>query len=218
MNWAHRSKTAALVLACGVLSAAPARAQSAPVLLLLDQNAIAANQTPNMFAPVDINATIAAVGVRDPLPFFMKHEGQNIVLPGGPAGHEGWFAPATMSSTWNTASGANDAPQNFILAGPGLGSPDASASRTTLLGNVQSLSPLGASRLQALVGRTVCAVVFSGEIPWTSTGTSLKTGTLGTAAFSIVSVTGTDATRPSVTVFIVDFDDNCGGALSLVSF
>ena len=76
--------------------AAPAAAQDEPIVLLLDQNAIAVNKQPNYFVSADINANIASVGVRDPLPYFMKHEGQNVVLPGGPAGREGWFATGPM--------------------------------------------------------------------------------------------------------------------------
>src|SRR5438105_12103466 len=41
-----------------------------PVMIVLDKDAIAAGQAPNSFAPTDINATIAAVGVRDVLPVF----------------------------------------------------------------------------------------------------------------------------------------------------
>src|SRR5262245_13384945 len=93
MNWTRFSRIfAGTVLACGVLHAGSAAAQDAPIVLLLDQNAIAVSTAPNYFAPADINANIASVGVRDPLPYFMKHEGQNVVLPGGPAGREGWFA------------------------------------------------------------------------------------------------------------------------------
>ena len=206
------------LVACGVLTAAPARAQSAPVLLLLDDNAIAANRAPNMFAPIEINATIAAAGVRDPMAFFMAREGQNVVLPGGPTGHEGWFAMGSVPSGWNSATGLNDAPQNFMLAGAGLGTRDPTGSRTSLLGSVQSLAPLGVSRLQTLIGRTVCAVVFSAEIPWTATGTSLKGATLGALAFSIGSVTSADGIVPSVTMRVMDVNDTCSSALTLVSF
>jgi hypothetical protein len=218
MNWTRFSRIfAGAALACGVLNTPSAAAQSAAIVLLLDQNAIAVNKPPNNFVSADINANIASVGVRDPLPFFMKHQGQNVVLPGGSAGHEGWFATGAMPASWNSAAG-NDAPQQFMLAAAGIGSPDATASRTTLLGSVGGLAPLGATRLQTLVGQTVCAVVFSTEIPYSASGTSLKGATLGTVAFSIVTVANVGGDVPSVTVRVLDFDETCAGALTTVSF
>jgi hypothetical protein len=221
MNRRHfstvRAFTGALILAASAFAASPAGAQSAPVLLLLDQNAIAANQAPNMFTAADINATIAGVGVRDPMSFFMRRTGQNVALPGGPAGHEGWFAPTTLPSAWTSASGVNDAAQNFMLAGPGLGSPDSSGDRSSLLGNVQNIAPLDAAKLQALTGREICAVVFAGEIPWTPAGTSLKGSVTGIVALSILTVSaGTGL--PVVTLRVLDDGLRCGGALSLASF
>jgi len=210
--------TGALVLAGASLLASPAHAQDAPVLLLLDQNAIATNQAPNMFTAADINVTIASPGVRDPMSYFMRRTGQTVVLPGGPAGHEGWFAPASLPSNWVSVSGANDAPQNFMLAGPGLGSPDSSGVRTSLLGNVQNIAPLDLARLQLLTGRQICAVVFVSEIPWTSTGTSLKGSVTGIVALSILSVATGSTGLPTVTVRILDDGLTCSGALSLVSF
>jgi hypothetical protein len=201
-----------------VIVSTAAYAQSAPVVLLLDQNAIAVNQPPNMFVSRDINGTIAAVGVRDPLQAFMRSLGQSVTLPGGPAGHEGWFAPGSMPSNWVSATGANDAPQNFWLAGPGLGSPNSSGSRTALLGNFQNLAPLNLSRLQTLVGRQICAVVFANEIPWAQAGTSLTGANRGVVAFSIVSVGTGGNGLPLVTVNILDDGPTCGGALSLVTF
>ena len=227
---ARRSLVLATLVWGAAFASSPARAEDVPVVLLLDRNAIAAAddgssvpggpsgnvQGPARFAAGDLNAAIAAVGMRDPLPFFARHVGHDIVLPVGPAGHEGWFAPASMPAAWMSAPGLDDAPQNFWLAGPGLGSPDEEGNRASLLDSVQALAPLTAAQLQALAGRPICALVYAGEIPWSDGGTSLGGSTLGTIAFWVVGVAGADAA--SVGVRILEAGPACGAALSLASF
>ncbi len=220
---ALRSLVLATLVWGAAFASAPAYAEDAPVVLLLDQhvigladgNAPGSNvQGPVRFAAADINAAIASIGMRDPLPFFARHAGHDILLPIGSAGHEGWFAPASMPATWMSAPGANDAPQNFWLAGPGLGSPDEAGDRASLLANVPALAPLDALRLQALAGRPICALVYAGEIPWSDGGTSLGGPTLGTVAFSVAGV----ADAAAVSVRILEAGPVCGAALSLASF
>lgn len=214
-----RSWTGLAALASGLaLAVASTEAQSAPMLVLMDQNAIVANQAPNMFVPSDINQTIAAAGVRDELPAFVRLRGQVLTLPGGVAAHEGWFAPTALPSNWASTSGANDAVQNFLLAGAGLGSPDATGNRTSLLGSVAGLKPLHVTDMQSLVGVSVCAVAFAGEIPWNQNGTSLKGGTLGILAFSVVSVDATSGGGFSIRAKVIDADSTCAGNLTLASF
>ena len=213
-----RSWTGIAALASGLaLAGAVTQAQTAPMLVLMDQNAIAANQAPNMFAASDINQTIAGAGVRDELPAFVRLRGQVLTLPGGVTAHEGWFAPTAMPSNWASTSGANDATRNFLLAGAGLGSPDATGNRTSLLGSVAGLKPLHVTQMQSLVGVSVCAVVFAGEIPWNQNGTSLKGGTLGILAFSIVSVSATSGGAFSIRAKVIDADSTCAGSLALAS-
>ena len=215
---AVRSWTGIAALASGIaLAGASTQAQSGPLLLLMDQNAIAANQAPNMFAPLDISQTIAAAGVRDELPAFVRLRGQVLTLPGGVTAHEGWFAPTAIPSNWESASGANDATRNFLLAGAGLGSPDATGNRTTLLGGFAGLKPLHLTEMQSFVGVSVCALAFAGEIPWSQSGTSLKGGTLGILAFSIVSVDPTSGGAFSIHVRVIDADSTCAASLTLAS-
>src|SRR6185436_2270479 len=109
-----RSLTGAAALAGGLaLSSTAPHAQQSALLMVMDQNAIAASQAPNNFTAADINQTIASAGVRDELPAFMRLRGQTVTLKGGTAGHEGWFAMTSLPANWVSAAGANDAGQNF---------------------------------------------------------------------------------------------------------
>jgi hypothetical protein len=190
------------------------------VLLVLDADAIAVGQPPNSFAETDINKDVADVGLRDRLPYFVRHVGDQIMLPGGQAGHEGWFALTSVPDTWQSAQGAGDGPQRFVLAGSGLGSPDVNDDRQSLLDNVAGVTPLRASGLQTLIGRHVCGVVYAAKISWTqdASGTSLRGATLGLVAFSVAAVGGGDAAEPpSVEIEILDAAQTCSGALTLMS-
>lgn len=201
-------------LAAALTFTAPAHGQESPTLLLLDANAIRSNVAPNQFAPVAINATIADVGVRDALPYFNVHEGQAIALPGGTPGHEGWYAFSAVPGTWSSSAG-DDGLENFVWAGPGLGSPDAMGSRTTQLGTRAEVIPLGMQGLQLLTGRTVCAVAYLNELPRSATGVSLSGANLGVAAFRVTSVSSDSSTaNPIVQVQVLETREVCGGALA----
>jgi hypothetical protein len=178
----------------------------AAVVLLLDRNAIAPNQAPNAFSEPDVNFGIAQLGLRDVLPAFLRNIGNQIVLPVGVAGHEGWFTLAAVPSTWASASTSGDPTGDFVVAGAGLGSPDAAGNRASLLDNVSGVKPLSGSDLQGLIGRVVCAVVYADEIPRTEGGTSLKGKNLGLVAFTIASVSQGGA---SVNVRILDAVQSC---------
>src|SRR6185295_10019391 len=126
----------------------------------------------------------------------------------------GWFAMTSLPANWVSAAGANDAGQNFVLAGAGLGSPDTAGNRTSLLGAVAGLRPMHLADMQALAGTTVCAVAFAGEIPWAQTSTSLKGNTLGIVAFTVVSATA-NGSGFSAQVTPVEADSTCAAALTL---
>lgn len=205
--WATVVTTAALLLAT------PVRAQQPATVLLLDRNAIRASVAPTYFPPVEINATIADVGVRDSLPFFNTREGQRLILPGGTTGHEGWLAFKSIPSSWSSP-GDTDGLDNFLYAGPGLGSPDASGSRVSQLGTKADLVPLGPTGLAQLVGRTVCAVAYSGELPRSASGVTLSGANLGILAFTVVGTSGgSGGTLPNVEVAVLDSLQVCGGDL-----
>lgn len=207
--WGSAVTTAVLLLAASV------NAQEPATVLLLDRNAIRANAAPNNFPSVEINATIADIGVRDALPAFNVREGQHLWLPGGTVGHEGWLAFTAVPAPWETAQGENDGLTNFVYAGPGLGSPDGSGNRTSQLGTRPEVVPLRWTGLQMLAGRTVCAVAFANELPRTAAGVTLSEASLGIAAFSVVGVSGGDATTlPAIEVSVLDTRETCAGVLA----
>lgn len=202
-----------VVTTVALLLATPVRAQQPATVLLLDRNAIRANVAPNDFSPVEINATIADVGVRDSLPFFTSRGGQHLTLPGGTTGHEGWLAFKSIPSSWSS-SGETDGLDNFLYAGPGLGSPDTTGSRISQLGTRADVVPLGPAGLQQLAGRTVCAVAYSGELPRTASGVTLSGANLGILAFTVVGIAGgSGGTLPNVEVAVLDSLQVCGGDL-----
>lgn len=206
--------TAMLAGACARLASPVAAQTSSAMVLLLDQDAIAAAKPPNSFSATAVNATIASVGVRDVLPFFNGKAGQYIVLPGGEVGYEGWFALKSTPASWDSSPGTNDGLQNYILAGPGLGSPDLNGDRRSLLDAIPAVTPLRATGLRMLIGQRICAVVYAGDIPWTATTTSLRGANLGLVAFTVVSASGGNATTlPSVEVQLLDPDSTCSGPL-----
>lgn len=203
-----------VVTAATALLATPAAAQTAATVVLLDRNAIQANVAPNNFAGLDINASIADIGVRDGLPYFTARAGRPVTLPGGTVGHEGWLVFASVPGAW-TPNADTDGLENFIWAGPGLGSPDAAGSRTTLLGPSAAVVPLGVTGLQQLVGQTVCAIAYNGELPRSTAGITLAVPTLGMLAFTVDALNGgTDTTLPFVDVTVRDTREVCGGALA----
>lgn len=202
------------VAAAALMCSAPAGAQNPATVVLLDSNAIRATAAPNHFAAVEINATIADVGVRDALPYFNVREGETLTLPGGTPGHEGWLTFTSIPATWSSEGDA-DGLESYLYAGPGLGSPDASGSRVSRLGarpEVVALGPLG---LQQLTGRTVCALAYAGELPRSAAGVSLSGANLGLLAFTVVATSGGNAaTLPTVTVSVLETRSVCGGAVT----
>lgn len=218
MNRFHRRIVAVAFLMAGSLAGAGnAQAQSAPVLLLLDSNAVAAEQAPNLFSPEDVNASIAGVGVREPLRFFAQKTDETIVLPGGVAGHEGWFTLGSTPAGWASDPSVDDGSKNFLSAGPGLGSPDEAGNRTSLLTSV-GVTPLSLAQLQFLAGRDVCAAVFANELTWSADGTALDGPTTGVVSFSVVSVVEGSEGVVEVTVRIKPYAATCGGVVETAQF
>lgn len=203
----------ALATAGFMLLAAPVAAQNGPVLVLLDKDAVAVSVPPNGFTANDINMSIAAAGVRDVLP-FASHVGEQLMLPAGQTGSEGWFAFTSVPTSWSSAD-ADDGLENFFLAGGGLGSPDVNGDRQSLLDNITGVRPLHAAELQLLGGRQVCAVVYAGDVAWTQAGTSLRGANLGIVAFTVLGTDGNETTLPNVSVQMLDAGSTCSGVLSV---
>jgi hypothetical protein len=108
--------------------------------------------------------------------------------------------------------GTDEGLENFFVAGAGLGSPDESGNRVTLLGGVPDVVALRWSGLGLLVGRQVCAVVYGDEIEPGPT-TNLGGANLGAVAFGVTSVDPAASEWPSVTVQVLDVREVCGGML-----
>ena len=209
----------AVGLACGLGVGSHALvAQSAPVLVILDPTAIDYGPPPHLIPSEVANDLIGNVGLRDQIPYFATRAGDSVTLPSGDGlGNDGWFAARSVPSSWASEPGADDGLQNYWLAGPGLGSPDNTDNRVTLLTSVPDVVPLRAAGLWTLTGRTVCAIVYGRDIvvsPGTPARAGLGGANLGVAAFTVTSVDAGTGEWPAVTIQILDARQTCGGALA----
>jgi uncharacterized repeat protein (TIGR01451 family) len=196
-------------------------------LLLIDEDSIDNGGPPNFFSEADVNDRIAKLALRSELPFFNAHEGQTITLHTGQVGDEGWFAPKAIPAKWASAGPTNDGLRNYVGSpsepyphnvGPGLGT---GRKREKLLDKVPAVTPLRATGLGMLEGKTVCAVVYDGDVgvnygPLTA---SLKGANLGTVAFEVRSATPltgfSSSSLPQVEVEILDAEEVCERPLEL---
>ena len=196
------------------------------IFLVIDEDSIDNGNPPNFFSDTAVNDHIADIGVRSQLPFFGANVGSTITLHAGEVGDEGWFALTSIPDSWDAAGPTNDGVQNFVQAGPGLGSSDANVDREALLDEIPGVTPLRAESLALLLGRNVCGVVFDSDISINfydangfPTDGSLKGVTLGTVAFKVSSVTQltgfSSSSLPEVNIEILNADDVCGGPLAL---
>lgn len=213
-----RILTGALMVACGIAFApAVARAQDAepPVLLVIDKHAIEYGLEPYQVPPDVVNDLIAAVGVRDPLPFFSVNAGRQFILRTGTEGNDSWFALTGAPATWESDSGANDGLQNFVLAGPGLGSPDRNGDREGLLDNITGVTPVRADNAPLIVGRAVCAVIYDEDLslPSGSSSMSLRGPNLGLMAFRVISIASTNTQWPGLMIELLDVRQTCSDKL-----
>jgi len=187
-----------------------------PVLLLLDEDSIDNGRAPLFLSAEDVNDHITAAGVRDPLPYFASSIGRQITLPSGGASDHGWFAIDHAPQSWGLADIGGF--QNFVLAGPGLGSPDANGDRESLLTDILGVSALETSDLASLVGRTVCAVVYDDDLaPAGGGSTTLQGSTLGVVAFNVLAITPADAAQSGVEIEILDSATTCAGDVTSMS-
>lgn len=239
MNHGKISDTAIWLLAIAVLQGcldpmpggeAPAAARAASNnprcaeivhLLVLDEDAIDNGCSINRFSGRDVNDGIAAVGLRAVLPWFAAHPGKEMVLPSGEVGDEGWFALKSVRVAWRSAGpDREDGLRNYLEAGPGLGTADAKGNRETLLDKVPDVTPLRATGLARLEGRSVCAVVMDGDvrIGYSPLSGSLKGPNLGKVAFQVLSIAAASrhsgSALPDVKIRILDADAVCGEVLT----
>ena len=194
--------------------------QGCPALfLVIDEDSIDNGNPPNFFSDMDVNDHIADIGLRAQLPFFASNPGATIVLHTGQVGDEGWFALKTIPASWAAAGPTADGLRNYLVAGPGLGTPDANGDREALLDKVPDVTPLRATGLKLLEGQGVCAVVYDSDISinYDPLNGSLKGANLGIVAFEVISVTEltgfSSSSLPKVTVEILDAEEVCEGPL-----
>jgi hypothetical protein len=160
------------------------------------------------------------VGNRGNLTAFANLVGQEVTIPAGSLGDEGWFAVSAVRIAWKSAGPeVGDGLRNYVEAGPGLGSPDAKGNKESLLDRVPNLTPLRATGLARLEGRSVCAVVLDGDVKMSYNPLSgdIRGPNLGKLAFQVISVQpqtrGYDK-LPSVTVRILDAEAVCNDPLT----
>jgi hypothetical protein len=185
-----------------------------PLFVILDKDAIDYGPSPHLLPADAVDPLIAGVGVRDELPYFSGHVGQQAILTSGHSGNDGWFALKTVPASWATQVGAADGLENYLLAGPGLGSPDDNDDRQSLLNNIPNVTPVRAAGLNLLVGRKVCAVVYRDDVVVTAGSprtASLNGPNLGRIAFKVLALLPTDnASFPNVQVEVLDRREACG--------
>jgi hypothetical protein len=192
------------------------------IFLVIDEDSIDNGSPPNFFSDIDVNDQMAGLGLRAQLPYFAANVSETIELPTGQVGDEGWFAVNTIPNSWADTGPTDDGLQNFLgvnnTVGPGLGTgrdPEA------YLDKISDVKPLRHEELEMLVGNTVCAVVYDGDISinYEPTSGSLKGATLGIVGFQVVSVqavtNSSSSALPQVTITILDANEACVGPLAL---
>ncbi|HRN78836.1 MAG TPA: hypothetical protein PKY29_02440 [Ferruginibacter sp.] len=185
----------------------PPGSTSSPAILVIDEESIDNGNPPNNFSNTDVNDQLATVGLRQPLQYFASNIGDTIILYTGDVGDEGWHALKTIPDAWKVAGPTTNGTDNFLMAGPGLGS---GPNPEILLDDIPNVTPLRATGLKMLTGKTILAVVYDGDI---STNYSPLTGNLMGANLGIVGLTvlgvtartdGSSQSLPKVKVKIED--------------
>lgn len=190
-------------------------APEAAVLLVIDEESIDNGNPPNNFSETDVNDPLAEVGIREPLLFFKERIGDTLELFTGDVGDEGWHALKTIPSSWIIAGPLANGSQNFLAAGPGLGAGD------DLLDKTPDVTPLRATGLKMLIGKTVLAVVYDSDISinYTPLTGNLMGANLGIVAFDVLEVTqrtdGSSSSLPRVKIVIRGLDETFAVPLML---
>lgn len=183
------------------------------VLLVIDEESIDNGNPPNNFSETDVNDPLADEAMRDELRFFKENTGKTIELFTGEVGDEGWHAIKTIPASWQSAGpGANGA-QNYL----------AGAIEQSLLDKVPDATPLRATALKMLIGKTILAVVYDSDIStnYSPLNANLQGATLGLVVFDIVNVVertdGSSSSLPRVTITIRSVSDATAAPLMLFS-
>lgn len=119
-----------------------------------------------------------------------------------------------------TAGPTTNGARNYLAAGPGLGSGEGPE---VLLDKIPNVTPLRASGLKMLTGKTILAVVYDGDVSinYGPLNGSLKGETLGLVALEVVAVTrrtdGSSGPLPKLTVKIKNVEEAKAAPLKLFS-
>lgn len=189
------------------------------VLLVIDEESIDNGNEPNNFSDTDVNDQLAEVGLRKTLRYFEENVGDTIDLYTGQVGDEGWHALKTILSSWKNAGPTGNGSQNFLAAGPGLGGGE--DDKEVLLDKIPDATPLRATGLKMLIGKTVLAVVYDGDVSinYSPLNGNLQGANLGLVAFDVIEVTertdGSTSSLPRVTIAIRDVDSTLAAPLML---
>jgi hypothetical protein len=191
------------------------------VLLVIDEESIDNGNPPNSFSETDVNDQLARVGLRDPLQYFEENVGNTIELYTGEVGDEGWHALKHIPTSWINAGPTGNGARNFLQAGPGLGGGEDDTE--VLLDKIPNVTPLRAKGLKMLIGQTILAVVYDGDVS-TNYGPlngNLQGANLGTVALEVTGVRrridGSSGSLPIVTVRIVSVNEATAAQLKLFS-
>ncbi len=194
----------------------------AVVLLIIDEESIDNGNPPNNFSAIDVNDQLADIGLRLPLRYFQENVGSTIDLYTGQVGDEGWFALKAIPASWKDAGPRDRGSLNFLVPGPGLGAPVPDDDREALLDKTPAVTPLRATGLAMLIGKTVLAVVYDSDVSinYSPLEGNLQGANLGLVAFEVLEVAerldGSSSSLPRVTIRIRDVD--AALALPLVLF
>lgn len=180
------------------------------VLLIIDEESIDNGNPPNDFSEVAVNDQLAELGLRLPLRYFQENIGKTIDLFTGQVGDEGWYALKTIPNTWKNAGPSSNGALNFLLAGRGLGAKVPDDDREVLLDKIPDVTPLRATGLRMLIGKTVIAVVYDSDVSinYSPLLGNLQGANLGIVAFDVLEVTerrdASTSSLPRVTIRIRD--------------
>lgn len=189
------------------------------VLLVIDEESIDNGNEPNNFSDTDVNDQLAEVGLRKTLRYFEENVGDTIDLFTGQVGDEGWHALKTILTSWKNAGPTGKGSQNFLAAGPGLGGGE--DDKEVLLDKIPDVTPLRATGLKMLIGKTILAVVYDGDVSinYSPLNGNLQGTNLGLVAFDVIEVTertdGSTSSLPRVTIAIRAVDETLAAPLML---
>jgi hypothetical protein len=189
------------------------------VLLAIDES-FEKDAAPNFFTELDVNEDIKALGQRATLRYFEQNIGKNINIYTGEVGDEAFHAITSIPLSWMIAGTTGNGARNFLVAGPGLGTGN---DPEILLDKVAGVTPLRATGLTMLKGKTILAVVYSSEISvdYNPLLGSLKGDNLGIVAFDVVDVkrrtNGSSNSLPIVTIKVRSVSEASAATLKLFS-